>query len=69
MGKKIPSLVSGEQGGITPIGHFSFTINAISDRLENGVFLCIDKIIAEDERVVNLIEHLQALPQQLCDVR
>lgn len=59
-GEDDPILVVNEQGQINPIGNFSFMINAISDKLEHVAFLCIDKMIAEDKRVIKLIKHLSA---------
>jgi uncharacterized protein len=59
-GEDDPILVVNEQGAIKPIGDFSFMINAIADKLEHVAFLCIDKIIAEDKRVIGLMKRLQA---------
>ncbi|MBX3708491.1 MAG: HD domain-containing protein [Gammaproteobacteria bacterium] len=61
-GEDDPILVINEQGDIKPISDFSFMINAISDRLEHLIFLCIDKAIAEDEEVRALMKRLQAVP-------
>lgn len=58
-GEDDPILVVNEQGEINPIGKFSFMIKAISDRLEHGVFLCIDKIIADDKAIVDFVQHVQ----------
>lgn len=58
-GEDDPILVVNEQGEIKPIGHFSFMINAISDRLEHVAFLCIDKMIAEEKSIAKFVQHLQ----------
>ena len=55
-----PILVINEQETIKTIGDFSFMINAISNRLEQAAFLCIDKSLAEDARVITFVKHLQA---------
>lgn len=54
-----PILVVNEQGKINPISDFSLMIQAISDKLEHTAFLAIDKIIAEDARVEELIKYFQ----------
>ncbi len=56
-----PILVVNERKEIKAISHFSFMINAISDRLEHMVFLCVDKTMAEDKRVIALMKRLQAV--------
>lgn len=58
-GEDDPILVVNERGQVKPLGEISFMINAISDKLEHTAFLCIDKLIAQDERVVGLIEKMQ----------
>jgi HD superfamily phosphohydrolase len=58
-GEDDPILVVNEQGEINPIGKFSFMINAISDRFEHGVFLCLDNMIAEEKSIIKLLQHLQ----------
>jgi hypothetical protein len=57
-----PILVVNEQREIKPIGHYSFMLNAISDKLEHVAFLSIDAAIADDRRVVKFLKELQALP-------
>lgn len=59
-GGEDPILVINEHKEIKPITHFSFMINAISDKLEHVAFLCIDKMIADDKRITMLIDHLQS---------
>lgn len=59
-GEEDPILVVNELGIVKPIGDFSFMINAISDRLEHSAFLCIDDRVVQDERVTNLMAHLQS---------
>lgn len=61
-GEDDPILVVNEHGVIKPIGHFSFMINAISDKLEHIAFFAMDKMIADDKRVIALIKRLQAVP-------
>lgn len=61
-GEDDPILVLNERGIIQPLSHFSIMINAMSDRLEHIAFLSVDKLIAEDKRVIDLMNHLQALP-------
>ncbi len=60
-GEDDPILVVNERNEIKSIGDFSFMINAISDRLEHIAFLGVDKMIAEDKRVVALMKRLQAV--------
>lgn len=57
-GEEDPILVINERNEIKPISDFSFMINAISDRLEHIAFLCVDKMIAEDKRVIALMKRL-----------
>lgn len=64
-GEEDPILVMNEQGGVSPIGEFSFMINAISDRLEHILFIAIDETIATESRVNVLMEKLQMM--QLSD--
>ncbi len=58
-GEDDPILVRNEAGEIHPIGNFSFMLNAMSDKFEHVAFLAIDKMIAEDKRVVQLCKKLQ----------
>jgi HD superfamily phosphohydrolase len=58
-GEEDPILVMNEHGMIQPIGNFSMMINAISDKLEHIAFLCVDKAIKDDERVIAFIEKLR----------
>jgi HD superfamily phosphohydrolase len=58
-GEEDPIMVINEQGRIMPISHFSFMINALSDRLEHIAFLCIDAPIAEDPRILSFVADLQ----------
>ncbi len=60
-GEEDPIFVVNEKQMIQPIGNFSFMINAISDKLEHILFLCIDKMIIEDKPIVNLIKRLQSI--------
>lgn len=59
-----PILVIDENNAIKPISYFSLTINAISDKLEHLTFLCIDEVIAEDERIIHFIKTCQAIPEE-----
>jgi HD superfamily phosphohydrolase len=59
-GEDDPIFVVNEQGAIQPIGQFSMMIHAISDKLEHIAFLCVDKTIKDDARVVALINKLQS---------
>lgn len=58
-GEEDPILVVDEQNEVSPIGDFSFMINAISDRLEHILFLAVDEKIMEDKCVIALIKKLQ----------
>lgn len=53
-----PILVVNEQNMVQPINEISLMISAISDKYEHTAFLCIDKEIANDSRVSQLIEKL-----------
>lgn len=64
-GEDDPILVMNEDGEIRPISEFSFTINAISDRLEHVAFLAIDAKIADDMRVKTLMKKLQTTIEYL----
>jgi hypothetical protein len=57
-GEEDPILVTNELGEINPIGEFSLMLDAISDRLETIAFLSIDKMIADDPRIVKLSKSL-----------
>jgi HD superfamily phosphohydrolase len=57
-GEEDPIMVMNEQNNIMPISHFSFMINALSDRLEHIAFLSIDKRIADDERILKFVKAL-----------
>lgn len=54
-----PILVLSEQGKTDAIDHYSFMINAISDRLEHVAFLSVDEAIADKTPIVNLIKDIQ----------
>ena len=58
-GEYDPILVVNEQGTIKSIDQYSIMIDAMSDRLENGAFLFIDKMIADDKPVAQFIKKLQ----------
>ncbi|OGT55248.1 MAG: hypothetical protein A3F43_03245 [Gammaproteobacteria bacterium RIFCSPHIGHO2_12_FULL_42_10] len=60
-GEEDPILVINEHGIVQPLTQFSFMINAISDKLEHVACLSIDKMIAEDETIQELIKRLQTL--------
>ncbi|OGT47133.1 MAG: hypothetical protein A3E83_05095 [Gammaproteobacteria bacterium RIFCSPHIGHO2_12_FULL_41_20] len=51
-GEDDPILVMNERGEVRPLEDISFMIHAISDKLEHTAFLCIDKAIAQDARVL-----------------
>jgi hypothetical protein len=57
-GEDDPIFVVNERGEKKPISDFSLMINAISDRFEHLAFLSIDHMIANDKRVMALIERL-----------
>ena len=59
-GEDDPILVMNERGVIKPIGEISLMINAMSDKLEHVAFLCVDKMIADDKRVIDLMKHVEA---------
>jgi HD superfamily phosphohydrolase len=61
-GEEDPILVINEREEIKPIGNFSMMINAISDRFEHIVFLCVDKAIADDKLVTTFVKQLQSMP-------
>lgn len=56
-----PILVVNEHERVMPINEMSLTINAISDKFEHTAFLCVDKRIFDDKKVVQLIEKLSSL--------
>ena len=60
-GEEDPILVRNEQGIVQPIGNFSMMINAISDKLEHIAFCAIDKSIAEDKPITDLVKFIQAV--------
>lgn len=59
-GEDDPVLVLNEMQEVHPLGKFSFTINAISDRLDYITFLSIDQSIAEEKPILDLIKTLRA---------
>ena len=59
-GEDDPILVVNEQGDIKSIEEYSIMIDALSDRFEHAAFLFIDKKIADDKPVAELINQLHA---------
>lgn len=58
-GEEDPILVFNEYNEIKPIEYYSFMLSAISNKLEHVAFLAIDKLIAKDKRILNLISQLK----------
>ena len=58
-GEDDPILVLGNRGDIKPIGHFSFMIDAISDKLEHVAFLSVDKCISAEKDVSAFIAQIE----------
>lgn len=52
-----PILVVDEHGAIKPLTELSFMIHAISDKLENTAFLCIDGSIVNHPKVQKIIQN------------
>src|SRR3990167_6382998 len=50
-----PILIANEQGIAKPLNEMSLIINAISDKPEHTIFLCIDHAIMREKNVVQLI--------------
>jgi HD superfamily phosphohydrolase len=63
-GEDDPIYVLNEYGEATPINNYSEIINAMSDKYEHVAFLSIDNVIAQDEKVLKLINHLQVVPDE-----
>jgi uncharacterized protein len=55
-------LVVNEQGTVKPINEISLMINAISDKFEHTAFLCIDKSLMQNEKVLQIINQLATTP-------
>jgi len=62
-GEEDPIYVISEQNEIKPISDFSFTINAISNRLEHATFICVDDAIAENADIKIFLNHIKATPE------
>jgi uncharacterized protein len=60
-GEDTPILVVNEVDQVKPISEYSIMLNAISDKLEHSIFLCIDHRLADDKRISGLIKQLQSL--------
>lgn len=60
-GEEDPILVVGEYGDVHTLNEVSFTIGAITDRLENAAFLCIDHLIVNDPVVASFIRHIHEM--------
>lgn len=56
-----PILVVNEHGDVNPIDNYSIMIGALSDRLEHVAFLSVDKMIADDKRVVRFLKSLPSV--------
>jgi HD superfamily phosphohydrolase len=50
-GEADPLFVVNEDNLVKPLSHFSFMIQAISDKLEHMIFLCIDQAIVHHDQV------------------
>ena len=55
-----PILVINENGAVKPLNEISLMIHAMSDKLEQTAFLCIDKMIYTDN-------HVQKFIKKICD--
>ena len=53
-----PILIEDEQEVSRPLNEISLMINAISDKLENTAFLCVDSAIAQNPNVEKFIKNL-----------
>lgn len=60
-GEADPILVINEKQQIKPIGDYSLMINAIADKYEQIAFLCIDKMIVQDEPVQQFVRDIEAI--------
>jgi HD superfamily phosphohydrolase len=57
-----PILVVNEHGEVNPIDKYSIMIDAISNKLEHIAFLSVDKMIADDKRVTELMKSIAKHP-------
>jgi len=64
-GEEDPILVLNEQGEVHTISDFSFTINALTDRLEHILFLAVDDSICDHALVNALMKKLQMNEREL----
>lgn len=55
-----PILVINEHSIVRPISEISLMINAISDKYEQTGFLCIDRSIMQNEKIIKLIKKITA---------
>jgi len=60
-GENDPIWVVNEQGRVKPISQYSFMLNALSDKLETSAFLCIDRVIIDDERIKQFIDKIKSM--------
>jgi uncharacterized protein len=56
-----PILVVNEHGTVRPISEMSLMINAISDKYEQTGFLCIDRPLMQNEKIVKLVKKIKSL--------
>lgn len=56
-----PIWVVNELGKVKPISDYSFMLNALSDKLEQFSFVCIDRVISEKDHVIALIDKIKSL--------
>ena len=63
-GEADPIFVVNEDGQGRTLSHFSFMIQAISDKLEHMVFLCVDQMIVENERVIAFLNEVSSCPSK-----
>lgn len=53
-----PVLVVNPRGAVRPINELSLMLSAMSDKHEQTAFICLDRSLTQDERVMALIEKL-----------
>jgi HD superfamily phosphohydrolase len=58
-GEEDPILIINEHEEVKPISEISLMIGAISDKLEHLAFICIDKVIIDDKRIVKWLKKWQ----------
>ena len=62
-GESDPIWVVNEQGRVKPISQYSLMLSALSDKLENSAFLCVDRMLIADSRILSFLEKVKNMSE------